>query len=155
MVYPYWKFLGRGTRARAPFEFVSLKGRHLLISLHLRGDFLWYRFIWGELFSVEGFFNRIYGPYQWVTNEGFWIHGPYQQGSPVKTSGHIYPVFPQKWGKTGKYREKLGKYPKRGKNCLNSINPFLLPSAQTPHLSLHITLIFSTLHKHIYQFYYD
>ena len=49
------QFLGRGTRARAPFkclikgatpfDIVTFKGRLLLISLHLRAES-----IWGELF---------------------------------------------------------------------------------------------------------
>ena len=42
----------------APFDIATFKGRHLLISLHWRGDIFWFRSIWGELFLAEGFLNR-------------------------------------------------------------------------------------------------
>ena len=45
----------------APFDIVTFKGRHLLISLHWRGDIFWSHSIWGELFLAEGFLNRDQG----------------------------------------------------------------------------------------------
>ena len=41
----------------APSDFVKFKGRHLLISMHLKDDIFWNQLIWGELFPAEGFLN--------------------------------------------------------------------------------------------------
>ena len=55
-IYLIW--YDEGTVRGAPSDIVTFQGRHLFISLHLKGDIFWYSYIWGKLFLAERFLIR-------------------------------------------------------------------------------------------------